>query len=1312
MTGRARLAGLLLALVPALDAAAGELVADRVSVRAFSAPAGTGVVVRTSATVAGNMAVDGEGVFADGIAWLAPAPGLPMGAFTNTGCASAQPVPEWWRQASVLDEGAAAEDFAAATRGQVQGLVRKAANRFVLAGLATPADWMSVQAAPSAADDGMPVSLGELKAFAGTFWSRLVASGATNAAPWSPASAADDALVNVGQVKQAFAFSIPESADSVSGETGVDLDGDSDGDGLTDLEETGGVAEREDPPWLAFDAASDLTASFDGDGLVHWTLPEPLCLAEACVTDVVVDVRGVLYFPRPDAEGARWTPRRPVAFDQVLAPEALLLAPFWDDLSLESAGASPSRVRAGAATHEGARYLLFEFGDMRCGETAAAISFQVAVPVPQADRAHVRYRGLVGTQVDGRTASVGFQTPDGRVVGSYCHRQARRIREGLALEMNFGRGTDPFLADTDGDGLLDGAEVVCGTDPLSYDMDGDGMPDGWEVAFGFDPGDASDGALDADGDGLTNVDEYLNGASPTATDTDGDGTGDGVEVQRGSDPADGSDRGQVVPEDRLRTLTFDIGGDWTAWELKIEGLGPDDFKTRRIPMTATGIATRQEVKLRKGNSYRLSEKWLNCDGHEDGAGAPWFSWELRVDSLPSRQTYVIDGCVAWRNGDERTVYGSGWVAENDQGLLSTSTWASRENGGNVAEGLSATLHVLGDPVLAFDYDRDGRISDEEVDRAKQGKEPFRFWINDDRDEGDVCAAEDYMSDCPSLVTADMNAADARVNGRRDLVDFMPVWIDLRDVFPPRMPQRLRAGLAWKLWGSGNAVWTSCGRESAGSFRTRDLGGCGVGLDEPAHAASVSRLGVWDMVPAAFCQLLAGPNGGGLFLFEGKFEDDGGLYVAGCSPTGKQLVQGWADLRLSKVEKMYRWLNLRDVCVENDRGESRLGEPVNRPDGSCDGLNFVFVHGFNVNAEEARANGAEVFKRLWQSGLKSMFTVVDWRGDDSQYTSLLTDLVFDGPICPDYYANVVHAFESAGPFASRCAALPGAKVVLAHSLGNMLVSSAAVDHGLAYERYYMLNAAVAMEAYHPAAFAGPMVDRAWRKVPKNYRATGWHGLFPPEDFRRGLSWKGRFKGLRNAVNCYSSTEEVLGNARSLQLTLMGSVWKVQEMTKGTRYWDELNTLTGGRTGILCEGGWGVNARYALNPYYYAAGYNSSVQDLAVTDIIREPLFTPFRTESANMHDVALFRVPGAGASARLRARLLAAAIPAESFATGANRLSREAGIANMQLDGLANASGTWPSARTSWRLREWRHSDMKNIAYFFVHPLYDRMVRGE
>lgn len=89
--------------------------------------------------------------------------------------------------------------------------------------------------------------------------------------------------------------------------------------------------------------------------------------------------------------------------------------------------------------------------------------------------------------------------------------------------------TNPFVADTDGDGLSDADEVADGTDPLSADTDDDGMPDGWEVRYGLDPL-TDDAASDTDGDGLANLREYALGTSPISSDTDGDGLSDREEV--------------------------------------------------------------------------------------------------------------------------------------------------------------------------------------------------------------------------------------------------------------------------------------------------------------------------------------------------------------------------------------------------------------------------------------------------------------------------------------------------------------------------------------------------------------------------------------------------------------------------------------------------------------------------------------------------------------------------------------------------------------------------------------------------------------
>ena len=60
--------------------------------------------------------------------------------------------------------------------------------------------------------------------------------------------------------------------------------------------------------------------------------------------------------------------------------------------------------------------------------------------------------------------------------------------DGLTNLQEYLKGTDPFNADTDGDGLSDGDEVnKYHTNPLLADTDGDGIPDGIEIANGTDP---------------------------------------------------------------------------------------------------------------------------------------------------------------------------------------------------------------------------------------------------------------------------------------------------------------------------------------------------------------------------------------------------------------------------------------------------------------------------------------------------------------------------------------------------------------------------------------------------------------------------------------------------------------------------------------------------------------------------------------------------------------------------------------------------------------------------------------------------------
>ncbi|MBN1328417.1 MAG: hypothetical protein JXA54_02980 [Candidatus Heimdallarchaeota archaeon] len=91
-------------------------------------------------------------------------------------------------------------------------------------------------------------------------------------------------------------------------------------------------------------------------------------------------------------------------------------------------------------------------------------------------------------------------------------------------------GTNPNIADTDGDLLDDGQEIVLGLDPLNPDEDSDLILDGWEINYGYDPFNSTDAGIDLDSDGLTTYYEFTNQTNPNLNDTDSDSLLDGEEV--------------------------------------------------------------------------------------------------------------------------------------------------------------------------------------------------------------------------------------------------------------------------------------------------------------------------------------------------------------------------------------------------------------------------------------------------------------------------------------------------------------------------------------------------------------------------------------------------------------------------------------------------------------------------------------------------------------------------------------------------------------------------------------------------------------
>ncbi len=89
----------------------------------------------------------------------------------------------------------------------------------------------------------------------------------------------------------------------------------------------------------------------------------------------------------------------------------------------------------------------------------------------------------------------------------------------LANAQEYSAGTNPLVADTDLDGLLDAEEInVYQTNPLLYDTDGDGLSDGDEVKLGLSPLTqyTHDGILDSE----YKVEQHLPEEALTAVNTE------------------------------------------------------------------------------------------------------------------------------------------------------------------------------------------------------------------------------------------------------------------------------------------------------------------------------------------------------------------------------------------------------------------------------------------------------------------------------------------------------------------------------------------------------------------------------------------------------------------------------------------------------------------------------------------------------------------------------------------------------------------------------------------------------------------------
>lgn len=211
----------------------------------------------------------------------------------------------------------------------------------------------------------------------------------------------------------------------------------------------------------------------------------------------------------------------------------------------------------------------------------------------------------------------------------------------MAVQIAQRQTTDPLNPDTDGDGLLDGDEVLTyATNPLKPDTDGDGLTDYDEVRNRkTDPL-----KPDTDGDGLSDGDEVNRyRTNPLVADTDNGGVPDGREIQMSLNPLDPSDDVPIIS---------------VGERIILEGVNFETDKSTLLPGA-------QAILDQVANSLLANpEAEVAIHGHTDNVGGASYNQGLSLRRAESVKSYLISKGVS---ADRMTTRGYGFtkpIADN------------------------------------------------------------------------------------------------------------------------------------------------------------------------------------------------------------------------------------------------------------------------------------------------------------------------------------------------------------------------------------------------------------------------------------------------------------------------------------------------------------------------------------------------------------------------------------------------------------------------------------------------------------------------
>jgi hypothetical protein len=1042
--------------------------------------------------------------------------------------------PVWWSQRNVLVQNAAPDDYAPANHGQLKNIARAAAAEMDAKLPGGAGDkihalintWLTPI---SQTNDFATVNLGQLKNVAKPFYDRLIAAGLVIRYPWTnvPNQSDDFAIANVGQVKNLFSFDLPAVDPLYDGDnngvpdlweqqyfghTGIDLNADFDGDGISNLQE---YRNHSDPTDFFNGTLATLTLSSGGDqrgdpgtllpvpvsvrvsslysGVV-WNAPVTVTIDQGAALLVadnsgttapsttlalrtnVYDNEGypvalvyVLLPPNPDFSIIRVSvqggTRSLSVFTAAVAIDRSLAAPT--NLTVIATSASTAKLSWTAAADTLPTTIQASIDDGRTWITVGTVGpgLNEATVTGLTPNRTTKFRLFAGgAPADNNTNSFvlpdpsnGFPRPippgaKGGDAGGPADVVPLAVPvvevDQAEFEYGIGGGYSGMKPGTPGSFRLYKNKEIVATTHIPKTDDSEEYDGSTTQTFAWIPGNESFGRGDREVTGTSVTGEF------------GGALHEPFQTVIWTDSVLRWESIDLLPVGAASSKTITLSNPYTDADAEAAGAAANlqfygefyELRNNDLPAYFSHGHGHYYITVAK---YRLK---VNADSN---AVALW-----DVQFTPENGGPVVHDIHSW-HGDGST-YSP--VFSLDPRLLNNG-----QNGSYRVVPISAELMV--------DANRDGEMSfdDQAVQDADQTSQekPYQFWVNDDQDNVAIGTIPTSYVDGETISATNPDSGQPNILTPRDLEDWTRLWISFQDVREivkdPLNQVELRL---LRSEGQSPLIKVCLAAQSGGGWSYLTNAGAATAQISPVFGKTYGPIGpdgfnLKSIADVDWANGLAATDGKLYLLFEGVAEGKGILQVR-IKRDGQVLVQ-YPDLFLDikNVRRMYErakitveapeipdpWDNPQPPALQWTSDPWQWPPDVHATSDDA----IIFVHGWRMTYAEYLSWADTTFKRLYRLGYKGRFYAFHWPTFNGENNGINpADLFVPGGTT--YNPSEYRAWLSGPALANFVNSLPGSnKYLMAHSMGNVVAGSA-LRSGMKVTRYAMCNAALAAMAY--------------------------------------------------------------------------------------------------------------------------------------------------------------------------------------------------------------------------------------------------------